>query len=172
MAHLGLVLSALDSAHIDSSLSIRSLICIGPTLFLNGTLRFDVVTELSVIGACSLELSLFVQCFACLGSVSFALNFGDVGFLVLPQNLARLEPSIFVLGMSCMSSLVSIVDYTQLDSMAPIFGSGQGGSSLFVIRSANLGFPLLPRSSARLGSPASALFAVPLDPSLSLRSLG
>ena len=171
MAHLGPVLSAFDSAQIDSSLSIRSLICIGLTLFLNGTLRFDVVKELSVVGACFLEPSLFIQSFACVGSVSFALDFVSIEFLLLPQGLARLEPSIFVLGMSCMGSLVSIVDYTQLDSMPSIFGSGQGGSSLLVLSRANLGFPLLPRSSARLESPASALFVVPLDSSLSLRSL-
>ena len=172
VAHLGLVLSALDSARVESSMSIRSLVRMGLTLFLNGTLRLDVVTELSVVGACSLELSLFMQSFTCVGSASFTLDLVSIAFLILPQNLARSEPSIFVLGMSCMSSLVSIVDYTQLDSMPSMLGSGEGGSSLFVLSNANLGFPPLPRSSARLESPASALSVVLLDSSLSLRNLG
>ena len=149
LVRVELVMLMFDSSTSGTSSPVQSLVRVGFVLLVCGTLRIEYTTKLSVVGACKLGLTLSLQSLACFDFALFPFNSEEVGFLLLPQSLARPNPSFFVLGMSRSGTLVLIVDHGQLDLTVFAFGSGEIGGALLAAGLASIGFLLLLKSSAQ-----------------------
>ena len=126
--HSGSPMSLLDLLHLDPPVSLQSFFQLGPTVFSSGLACVGLVFSPSIIDATNLGLSLPARSFSHPDLAPLVLDLSHLDSSFPLRSSSRPGPVLFTCGMACLGFMSFVLDGAQMGSPLLLRSSGRSGS--------------------------------------------